>query len=325
MRPPRKRRSTPQGEHRPVLLQEILKILEPQPGMIVVDCTVGWAGHSAELLARIGPTGVLVGLDMDAENLPKARERLVAIGNPFHLQHANFAGLLQSLAAHGIDRVDALLADLGMSSMQVDDPERGFSYSRGGTLDMRMDRSRGRTAAEVLATISEPELISCLQQLGDEPDAERIAAAIVQTRAKAPITTTQALTRIIQDATKQETWQLHPVPGKWNLHPAARTFQALRILVNRELANLEHLLRILPACLTPGGKAAVISFHSGEDRLVKATFRAGHDSGVYEAIGAEPMRATWDERQVNPRSRSAKLRWAKSSNGECAGDRSSIS
>src|SRR5207247_2148871 len=131
---PRMPRSTPEGEHRPVLLQEILQVIDPRPGMIVVDCTVGWAGHSAELLTRIGPTGLLIGLDMDAENLPKARERLEAVGHPFHLHHSNFAGLLQILGTHGVTRVDGILADLGMSSMQVDDAERGFSYVREGTL-----------------------------------------------------------------------------------------------------------------------------------------------------------------------------------------------
>lgn len=308
---PQHRRSTPQGEHRPVLLQEILTVFDPQPGMAVVDCTVGGAGHSAELLKRIGPTGLLIGLDMDADNLPKARERLDAVGYPFHLHHANFAGLQQILAEHGATHVDAILADLGMSSMQVDDPERGFSYSRAGTLDMRMDRTRGRTAAQVLATISKDELIEALQKLGDEPDAPRIASAIVEAREKTPIATTTELSSIIQQATKQQAWQLHPAPGKWNLHPAARTFQALRILVNRELANLEHLLRLLPQCLRPLGCAAVISFHSGEDRQVKAAFRAGAEAGQYAAIAGEPIRASWEERAKNPRSRSAKLRWAK--------------
>ena len=310
MKRSRPQRSTPQGEHRPVLLQEVLQVLEPRPGMIVVDGTVGWAGHSAELLTRIGPDGMLIGLDLDAENLPKARERLASVGHPFHLHHANFAGLQQVLATHGITRVDALLADLGMSSMQVDDPERGFSYIREGPLDMRMDRSRGRTAAQILATIAKDELIEHLTNLGDEPDPERIASAIVQAREKSAITTTKDLSRIIQEATKHESWRLHPTPGKWNMHPAARTFQALRILVNRELANLEHLLRILSQCLGSGRRAAIISFHSGEDRLVKVSFRNGLETTVYEAISADPMRASWDERNENPRSRSAKLRWA---------------
>jgi 16S rRNA (cytosine1402-N4)-methyltransferase len=310
MKRSRPQRSTPQGEHRPVLLQEVLQVLEPQPGMIVVDCTVGWAGHSAELLTRIGPDGMLIGLDLDAENLPKARERLASVGHLFHLHHANFAGLQQVLATHGITHLDALLADLGMSSMQVDDPERGFSYVREGALDMRMDRSRGRTAAEILASIAKYELIEHLTNLGDEPDAERIASAIVQAREKSAIATTTDLSGIIQEATKHETWRLHPTPGKWNMHPAARTFQALRILVNRELANLEHLLRILPQCLRSKGRAAIISFHSGEDRLVKASFRCGLEAAIYEAISTDPMRASWDERNENPRSRSAKLRWA---------------
>jgi 16S rRNA (cytosine1402-N4)-methyltransferase len=311
MRRHHNQRSTPHGEHRPVLLDEVLQVLAPQPGMSLVDCTVGWAGHSAELLTRTGPTGLLIGLDMDAENLSKARQRLEAVGHPFHLHHSNFAGLQQILATHGISQVDALLADLGMSSMQVDDPERGFSYARDGTLDMRMDRSRGRTAAQIIATIARDELIEQLQALGDETDAERIADAIIAARAKTPIATTRQLAQIIQEATKQEGWQLHPAAGKWNLHPAARTFQALRILVNRELANLEHLLRLVPACLKPGGHAAIISFHSGEDRLVKNAFRSGREAGVFAEIADDPVRASYQERTANPRSRSAKLRWAR--------------
>jgi 16S rRNA (cytosine1402-N4)-methyltransferase len=310
---PKKSRSTPQGEHRPVLLAEVLRILAPRPGMTVVDCTVGWAGHSAELLAQVGPTGLLVGLDMDAENLPRAKERLDALGHRCHLHHANFAALQQILAEHEISQVDAIIADLGMSSMQVDDPERGFSYARDGMLDMRMDRSRGRTAAQLLATIGKEEWIEQLQTLGDEPEAERIADAIFAERARSPITTTRQLAQIIQEATKQQGWRLHPTASKWNLHPAARTFQTLRILVNRELANLEHLLRLMPVCLKPGGHAAIISFHSGEDRLVKNAFRAGRDAGVFMEIADEPLRATYAERTANPRSRSAKLRWARRS------------
>lgn len=311
MRRPSKPRSTPHGEHRPVLLDDVLRILDPQPGMVVVDCTVGWAGHSAELLKRVGPAGLLLGLDMDGENLPKAKERLDAIGHPYHLHHGNFAGVQQALGAHGLTQVDAILADLGMSSMQVDDPERGFSYARDGALDMRMDRSRGRTAAQILGAISKDELADALKTWGDEPAAKRIASAIVEARGKIPITTTKQLADLIRAAVSQETWRLHPAPGKWNLHPAARTFQALRILVNRELANLEHLLRLLPRCLKPGGHALLISFHSGEDRLVKAALRAGLESDAYAEISKDPVRASGNERTSNPRSRSAKLRWGK--------------
>lgn len=315
MRRPPGSRSTPAGEHRAVLLDEVLAAIAPRPGMIVVDCTLGWGGHSAELLKRILPDGKLIGLDLDAGNLERSRERLMSIGGHFSLHHGNFAGIQNVLGAEGLEGADAVLADLGMSSMQVDDTERGFSYSRDGPLDMRMDRSRGRTAAQLLATISEKELADALHELGDEPEAARVARAIVTARARQPIERTTDLARVLLEATasdrKGSQWQLHPTRGKWNLHPAARTFQVLRILTNRELANLDHLLRILPTCLRPGGTAAIISFHSGEDRRVKAAFREGKHAGVYASIADEPIRPTYEERGANPRSRSAKLRWAR--------------
>jgi 16S rRNA (cytosine1402-N4)-methyltransferase len=312
----RGRRSTPPGQHRPVLLAEVLAVLEPQPGEVAVDCTTGWGGHAVELLRRVGPQGRLIGIDFDPDNLPHARQRLEALGFPFTLHQGNFAGLPAVLAAEGIDAVDVLLADLGMSSMQVDDPQRGFSYARDGPLDMRMDRSRGRTAAEVLATISEEELARALRELGDEPEAERIAALLVAARKQRPPATTGELARLLVErrpGQAERPWRLRPAPGKWETHPAARTFQALRILVNRELANLEQLLRVLPGCLRPGGRAAVISFHSGEDRLVKAALRDGLRAGIYEEISPEPVRTAAAERADNPRSRSAKLRWARRS------------
>jgi 16S rRNA (cytosine1402-N4)-methyltransferase len=300
-----------------VLLEEVLTALDPQPGAVLVDGTVGWAGHAVELLRRAGPEGRLLGIDLDAENLARARTRLDSLGFPYTLQHANFAGLPALLAAGGLTAVDGLVADLGMSSMQLDDPERGFSYVRDGPLDMRMDRSRGRPAAELLATLSEKELAHSLRELGDELEAERIAAAVVAARAQRPLLRTSDLAQIVRDAARPgaqgRPWRLHPAPDRWDLHPAARTFQALRILVNRELANLEELLRVLPGCLRPGGRAAIISFHSGEDRLVKAAFREGVRGGVYEAAADEPVRATIAERLANPRSRSAKLRWARRS------------
>jgi 16S rRNA (cytosine1402-N4)-methyltransferase len=311
----RSQRSTPSGQHRPVLLDEVLAVLAPQPGEVAVDCTVGWAGHAVELLRRVGSAGRLLGIDFDPDNLPRARERLDDTGFPFTLHQGNFAGLPAVLAADGLEAADMVLADLGMSSMQVDDPERGFSYVRDGPLDMRMDRSRGRTAAQVLAAISEEELRQALRDWGDEPEAGRIAAAVVAARQKEPLERTGDLVRVIIEATKagnqDKRWRLHPAPGRWNLHPAARTFQALRILVNRELANLEQLLRVLPGCLRPGGRAAVISFHSGEDRLVKAAFRDGHRGGLFAEVAPEPVRASWAERSANPRARSAKLRWAR--------------
>lgn len=307
---PRWRRSTPAGEHRPVLLQEILTLLAPEPGQTMVDGTVGFGGHAAALADRLGPTGLLIGFDLDSEHLAKARTRLDARGCPTHLVQGNFAGLSNVLGLLQCPGVHGLVADLGMSSMQVDDPERGFSYRRDGALDMRMDRGRGRGAAHWLATISREDLTLALRELGDEPEAGAIAEAIVERRRLKPLTRTSELVDLILEATGQTGWRLHPAAGRWNLHPAARTFQALRMLVNRELANLEYLLRILPEALLPGGKAAIITFHSGEDRLVKKAFQEGKWRGLYETIANEPLRAGREERYDNPRSRSAKLRWA---------------
>jgi len=307
-------RSRPEGQHLPVLLEEVLALLPPGTGQVVVDCTAGWAGHAVELLKCVGPAGRVIGVDLDPENLRHARERLQAVGFPFALHHGNFAALPEILAREGVQAVDYLLADLGMSSMQVDDPERGFSYVRDGPLDMRMDRSRGRTATQLLATISEKELALALQTLGDEPEAERLAAAIVAARDRQTLERTSDLARVIVDAIQPDggkPWRLHPARNRWHLHPAARAFQALRILVNRELANLERLLQVLPGHLRPGGRAAIISFHSGEDRRVKSAFRDGLRADWYAEISEEPIRASMQERSSNPRSRSAKLRWAR--------------
>lgn len=312
-RPPRKDRSTPAGEHRPVMLNEVLQVLNPQPGQVIVDCTLGFAGHSSELLRRVGPAGLLIATDLDPDNLPRAREKLEAVGHPFHAHQGNFAGLPAVLAAAGVERVDAVLADLGMSSMQVDDAERGFSFMRDGPLDMRMDRSRGRTAAELLNTLTAEELAAAFRDLGDEPEAEKIAAAIVEQRAAAPLQRTTELRELIERAAPV-TPLLGPGHGpirKQKMLPTTRVFQALRILVNRELANLTQLLRVLPAILKPGGVAGIISFHSGEDRLVKTTFRDGVRSGIYSAASDDAIRPSEQEKLDNPRARSAKLRWAK--------------
>lgn len=312
-RPPRKDRSTPAGEHRPVMLNEVLAVLEPQPGQVVVDCTLGFAGHSAELLRRVGPTGLLIATDLDPDNLPRAREKLEAVGHPFHAHQGNFAGLPAVLAAAGVGRVDAVLADLGMSSMQVDDAERGFSFMRDGPLDMRMDRTRGRTAAELLNTLSADELAAAFRDLGDEPEAEKIAAAVVEQRQSKPLERTKELRELIERVAPV-TPLLGPGHGpirKQVMLPTTRVFQALRILVNRELANLTQLLRVLPAILKSGGVAGIISFHSGEDRLVKTTFRDGVRAGVYAAASDDPVRPSEQEKLDNPRARSAKLRWAR--------------
>ncbi len=299
------------------MLREVLEVLDPQPGEFAVDCTVGLAGHAVELLTRVGLSGMLLGLDCDGEHADRSRERLAATGLTFKLVQSNFAALPTVLAAAGIDGADIVLADLGMSSMQVDDASRGFSYVREGPLDMRMDRSRGRTAADLIAKITESELAQLLREFGDEPSADEIARAIIAARGRAAIRSTVELARVVaeavgQPASRDEGWRLHPTQSRWNTHPAARAFQALRLAVNRELANLTELLRVLPSCLRSGGRAAIISFHSGEDRLVKESFRDGERAGWY-SDGGGPLRATEAEKLANPRARSAKLRWVAAS------------
>jgi 16S rRNA (cytosine1402-N4)-methyltransferase len=200
-------RSTPAGQHRPALLDEVLSLFEPRPGAVVVDCTTGWAGHACELLRRVGPGGRLVALDLDPENLDRARPRLEAVGHPSSLHHMNFAGLAGVLAAEGLDGADFVLADLGMSSMQVDDPDRGFSYVRDGPLDMRMDRTRGRTAAELLASVKPDELARALRELGDEPNADRLAPALVEAARAGALARTADLVRVVQET--------FGAPGRW--------------------------------------------------------------------------------------------------------------
>ena len=308
-------RSTAAGEHVPILLAECVDALQPKPGQTIVDCTLGFGGHSIEILKRIGPEGLLVAIDLDGENLARTEPKLAAVGVPYRVHHGNFAGLPAILAEHGILSVDGVLADLGFSSMQVDDSERGFSFMRDGPLDMRMDRSRGRTAADLLNTISIEELTRALVELGDEPQAELIAGALINARDKKPFSRTSEVRDIVRHAAPVRTVRSIDGPSerKQLLLPTTRVFQTLRILVNRELANLEQLLRVVPHVLKPDGVAAILSFHSGEDRLVKASFRAGLQSGEYRSVSEDPIRPSESEKAANPRARSAKLRWARRS------------
>ena len=219
------------------------------------------------------------------------------------LHHSNFAGITKIL---GIEKVDAVLADLGLASPQIDDPGRGVSYREDGPLDMRMDHSRGQTAAEVVNRIGEEELAKLLWELGDEEDAGAIARLILEKREEKRIETTGQLMAIVCEA---RAFTLKRAAGA-KLHPAARTFQALRMIVNRELANLQRLLAVIPEIVRSGGRAAIISFHSGEDRLVKRAFKEGLEMGIYSGIAREPIVASEREIRINARSRSAKLRWA---------------
>ncbi|MBI2923482.1 MAG: 16S rRNA (cytosine(1402)-N(4))-methyltransferase RsmH [Planctomycetes bacterium] len=293
--------------HKPVLLAEVLEVLAVRKGEVVADVTVGLGGHAVPLLRAAGRKGRLIGLDMDAENLEAARPALAATRMKFDLVHANFAGLPAALGQLGVAGVDALVADLGVASPHLDRPERGFSFLRPAPLDMRMDRSRGRTAAELLADIPEPALAQALRELGDEPDAEGIACAVVAARGQRPVDTTRRLVELVCLAKRIQV----PNKGWGRLHPAARTFQAIRMLVNRELENLKALLTFLPGCLNPGGRAAIISFHSGEDRLVKTSFKEGRGKGLYAEYSEDFIRSGEEEEARNPRSWSAKLRWAR--------------
>ncbi len=295
------------------MLAEVLEVLKPQLGQTILDGTLGFAGHSCEIIKLLGPSGLLIATDLDPDHLPRARAKLEEIGLPFHAAHSNFAGLQHVLAEAGVEQVDGLLADLGMSSMQVDEADRGFSFMRDGPLDMRMDRSRGTTAAELLATMTAEELTAAFTELGDEPRAFEIAEAIVEQRENAPLLRTTELRALIE-ATAPVTPMLGVGFGpirKQIMLPTTRVFQALRMIVNRELANLHQLLRVLPQVLKPGGVAAVISFHSGEDRIVKAAFLDGFRAGVYQAASEKAIRPSETEKLDNPRARSAKLRWAK--------------
>ncbi len=313
--------------HIPVLLEHVLDVLKPKPGNVIVDCTLGLGGHSAELLQRIRPNGRLIGIDFDPANIAFARQRLEHVrwagagqGGGFELFHNNFAALPAVLTEAGLweggeleagghavnGGVDSLLADIGVASTQIDDPARGFSYRRPGPLDMRMDPTRGQPASALVNRLSEKELAAAILDYGDEEDAPKIARLIVKARKLSPISTTQALTAIICEA---RDFTLQRAAGA-KLHPAARTFQALRILVNREMANLERLLKYMPHVLKPGGIGAIISFHSGEDRRVKHAFREAHRAGIYSEISHEPLIADEAEERKNPRARSAKLRWA---------------
>jgi 16S rRNA (cytosine1402-N4)-methyltransferase len=295
--------------HIPVLADKVLRVLQTRPGQTIIDCTLGLGGHSVEILKRILPRGHLIAIDFDPASIQIATEKLQAVPKSkghFHIFHNNFAALPTVLAQFGADKAHAILADLGVSSPQIDDPARGFSYRQPGPLDMRMDPTRGTPAATLINRLSEEDLRDAFLELGDETDAPQIAKLIVERRAVKPIETTQELTAVICQARR---FTLQRAAGA-KLHPAARTFQALRILVNRELANLDRLLQYLPYHLLPGGIAAIITFHSGEDRRVKKAFQSGERAGIYAQVSPEPILADEAEIRLNARSRSAKLRWA---------------
>lgn len=293
---------TPAGSHVPIMVAEVLEILHPGPGEAVVDCTLGHGGHASAILPRLLPGGLLLGLDVDPLELPKTEARLRAMGfgpDVLKVRRSNFAGLPQAMAAEGLGGADGILADLGVSSMQFDTPDRGFSTKIPGPLDMRMNPGRGISAAQLLKNIQPTSLVAVLQENADEPHAGKIAPAI----AGKEFSLTTDLADAIRDC-------LRPVGGEEIEKSVRRVFQALRIEVNEEFGALDNLLRVLPASLNPGGRVAVLTFHSGEDRRVKKAFQSAHREGIYSEISDDVTRPTPAECRANPRASSAKLRWA---------------
>ncbi len=297
---------TAAGSHRAIMVKEILEALAPKPGEVAVDCTLGYGGHARAILPALRPGGRLIGLDVDPIEGPKTEARLRELGFPAEslvVRRRNFAGLNALIAAEAPGGADLILADLGLSSMQIDDPSRGFTFKDDGPLDMRMDPTRGRPASALLVGIGEAALARLLDENADEPRAVEVAAALVRARARAPLATTQNLAAVVRAVYARR-------PDEEITAAIRRTFQAIRITVNDEFAALDAFLRALPACLVPGGRVAVLAFHSGEDRRVKSAFKEGFQTGVYAAIAPEVIRASAEERRANPRSTSAKLRFA---------------
>ncbi len=292
---------TPAGSHRPIMVAEIMEVLAPQPWEFAVDCTLGYGGHARALLRRLTGLGAhLLALDADPLEGERTLARLRASGygpDVLTWEHRNFAGLAAWLAARRPEGADVVLADLGVSSMQLDQPDRGFSVKHDGPLDMRMNPQRPLTASQWLAKTRPDILARTLSENADEPRAELLAGAL----AGRVFPTTRALAEAVAVA----------VPAAVRADTVRRVFQAVRIAVNEEFGALESFLRTLPTCLAPGGRVAILTFHSGEDRRVKASFRDGQRAGVYAEIAEDVIRPGPRERRDNPRSTAAKLRWAR--------------
>ena len=306
----RARGHTPAGTHRPICVREILEILAPQPGETGLDATLGFGGHASEILPYLLPGGRLFALDVDPIELPRTEARLRAAcfgEDALVVRRMNFAGLphLRHEIGEGFDFV---LADLGVSSMQIDNPARGFTYKAEGPLDLRLNPQRGRPASALLQSLSQDELADLLVRNADEPHAMALAQAILAAGEDRPIATTTQLANLVRAVVRANC----PAESLDDETRAAlqRTFQALRIAVNDELQVLDQFLAHLPSCLKAGARVAILSFHSGEDRRVKKAFQQGHRDGVYARIAPEPVRPSFEERRDNPRSSSAKLRWA---------------
>jgi len=300
--------------HMPVMLEEVMRGLAPKPDSRLIDATLGGGGHAAALAGRLDGRGVLLGLDRDPEAIERAGRVLADVAARVILVHADYAEMDRVAAQQGLAAVDGILLDCGVSSFQLDEAHRGFSFQADGPLDMRMDPTKGETAAEFIGRVDETELVGVLRRYGEEPKARAIARAILGARERGPLETTGQLAELVERASGGR---------RGRIHPATRTFMALRMAVNGELESLKRGLDAGIRLLAPGGRMAVLSFHSLEDRLVKRTFRA--HVGVDESLqaggscwrGEEPrmhwvqknvLKSTEDEQRANPRSRSARLR-----------------
>jgi 16S rRNA (cytosine1402-N4)-methyltransferase len=293
-------------KHIPVLVGEVVLALRPQANGVYVDATLGEGGHAEALLRASVPSGRVIGIDRDAEVLRIARQRLTVFGSRVDIVHGHAAQLRSILETLEVPQVDGILLDLGVSSYQLETAERGFSFAREGPLDMRMDRRVEPTAATLVNTLGEGELANLIRRYGEEHWARRIARAIVRARRRAPLRTIQDLAAIITQVIPSGARPLR-------IHPATRTFQALRIAVNQELSALEGSLKVAIACLRSGGRLCVIAYHSLEDRIVKRTFQAyatSQENSLPQVrlLTKKPVTSTLTERQINPRARSAKLR-----------------
>lgn len=291
----------PDSGHDPVLLAEVVSTLNIQAGQTFVDCTLGRAGHSSAIAALLGQNGTLIGIDADPRNLDYAKTRLADAPCTVRLFHANFAELEDVLAEASTPLVDSILADLGISTNQLFDPEYGLSFAQEMHLDMRIDPRIRRTAADLVNQLREDDLANVLYENAQEYYSRRIARKIGEARRQAPITTTERLADLVRQAIPSR----GGAPAK--IDPATKTFMALRMAVNDELGNLNTLLRQAPTHLKAGGRFGVISFHSTEDRLVKQAFRSAEQTG-FSSITKKPLSPTDDETARNPRARSAKLR-----------------
>lgn len=294
--------------HDPVMVAEAVDALGCRPGGLWVDATVGAGGHAAALLERSAPDGFLIGIDRDREILALAERRLAPHAGRFSLVHATFGSLGEVVSAAGRGPVDGVLIDLGLSSLQLDDAARGFSFRTDAPLDMRMDRGGGETALDLVASLDDEELARVIYEYGEEPHSRRIVRAIRRESERGGTLTTQRLASAVAAAVGGRG------PRGGRIHPATRTFQALRIAVNRELEELDAALAALPAVLAPGARACVIAYHSLEDRAVKRAFRAWSHRGRGEApapftlLTKKPARPSAGELEANPRARSARLR-----------------